>query len=196
MSAYGFSIGITPAASTPKCLTYSLDFSTMNMPVSNPVRKPYIEPFGNTLPFVTQFANLSLQLPNTGDPFGNIRSVAFQFRPYKSSLGDYQQNPGKVRYDKIPYVVLYNSSTMQALYIQAKSLILPNASVAAAVTSYVPLLLVHQGAAPFFATLQDQLEVALVNINSDNLGKLVLNFFNFDVAPWYETTFDQLVTAN
>jgi hypothetical protein len=160
---------------------------TKRLGAIGPLAKPYL------VLTATDNVNYSLynfSLISSYQGFGIIRSASFTFRPTYFNGEDYGLNSGIATVENAPKCILFNPRTLSTCHIENDAVTTLNASTGSASGFYTSANMVVQGSMPFYADEQDSLELCVLNANPNNLyGYLHLNLHNYDVAPYYKTTF-------
>ncbi len=188
---------INPASVTTSVASYILDYSNgTEAPFikfsSQALSKQYVTvPLTATPPLSNGGFSLAiLNLPLTDSGFGLVRGIGFQYRPFY--VGNDYFDPGVFLQQYAPTVILFNTRTKASVFIRANKIFTEYVTIAATQEDFSPLSINVQGNVPFFASLQDTIEICSISPNNVNYGKLILNLYNFDVQPWYETCCDGL----
>jgi hypothetical protein len=160
---------------------------------SNPdvLARPYISLNASR---AVNYALDTTQMQPFDQNFGPIKSLGFVYRPNFNAGQDYAEQ-GINLLEALPKVIIYNRGNGQTVHIETGSIPAIDVATAAIAGFYTANDIVVQGCIPFFGNVTDTLEFCYLAVGATNLGKLHLNLYNFDVAPFQFTTYSNFVKS-
>lgn len=184
-----FQTGINPQNATESAISFAFSLPQIGPIQSGPFNRPYL----NVVNGVASWTQNFLNMPQWGgSSFGSVRSVLFNYRPLWNGQ-DFQNLGALTPMQQYASVVIFNQRTLQILAIKPSGLGTVNLTLTGTTTSYVPTDITVQGARPFFASLQDTIEIATYGAGINPLdGFLTLTFMNHDVNNFTDTLFGGL----
>ena len=171
----------------------SNDYSRLT-PLNSGVQALYRSYANLTLAVATDYFLDTVSFPQNDSVFDACRSLVFSFRPLYNGA-DFNTTAPANLFDTCGAIVVFNTRTYQRVTIEPERLPLTYVVNGANNKVLSPFIAHIEGAAPFFATINDTIELAFIGC-TQGWGKIDINFANFDIVPWRASMFSNNVLEN